>query len=124
MNNLWPDFTTEVAVDSPKQVVDEAGEGIKDRTNGKIVFYFAGIAIQGDKATAQYSLIARSLNYAYPFARLSFSLRNPYPAEFVTADNNRPLVANSREELLAGLAEVFRSEATVNIIRQLLSLMR
>ena len=124
MTNLWPDFSTETVVDSPKQIVEEAGAGVKEKTAGKIVFYYDGLSIDNDKATARYNLYAANLSYHYPFARLTFPLKDSYPAEFFTSDNSRPLVANNREELLAGLSDVFRSDATVNIIRQLLALMK
>ena len=43
--NIWPDFNASLVPPSPKRIIDQAGEGLRDKTKGVVVFYNWTLAI-------------------------------------------------------------------------------
>lgn len=119
--NLWPDFDSEQAPRSPKIVIEEAGAGLDEKTDGLVKFYRASVSIRGNSVEVLFTLYTRSLGYHFPFLRAEFSVDSVYPVK-VVADKMTDVVANDENELIASLEEIFNAPSTVETIQKLMSL--
>ena len=54
--NLWPDFDSGQVLPSPKTVIDQAGDGLKERTGGLLEFYRVHLLIEQNIVNATYTL--------------------------------------------------------------------
>jgi hypothetical protein len=119
--NLWPDFENAKGPRSPKNVIEEAGAGLEQKTKGFVKFYTIRTAIHDGQVETSFSLYARSLSYHFPFLRAKFSVQNPYPVT-LTVDKMADVVANDENELIASLVKIFNAPSTVETIQSLMAL--
>jgi hypothetical protein len=119
--NLWPDFDVRKAPRSPKTVVEEAGHGLGEKTNGLVVFYTLRTSAKGETFEVEFSLYSSSLRYHFPFMRIKFPVDAVYPV-VVVADKMADEVAKDEDELIALLAKIFAAPSTVETIQRLMSL--
>ena len=120
-DDLWPDFNSGEVARSPKSVIQEAGNGVEAKTQGEITF---GISVNIDEegmVNLRCHLYSRQLRYAYPFLDATYRLSDGYPVRLIP-DKVRPVEAASEEELIAALSKIFRSQATITTIQQLIAM--
>jgi len=121
-DNLWPDFEVSGQARSPKAVVQEAGIGLREKTDGRIDFVQHGTTqISDQKVSVSYALWVPALNYSYPFIRIVFGVVESYPVR-VAADGLGEFQANNEPELIGVLAKVFSADRTVKTITRLMQL--
>jgi hypothetical protein len=119
--NLWPDFDSANLPRSPKAVVEQAGDGLREKTGGVVVFFRTGTTIRSNRVEISYSLYTPTLAYHFPFLRVRFSVNAMYPVTVVT-DNMEDGVANDENELTTLLAKIFNAPSTVATIQRLMAL--
>jgi hypothetical protein len=119
--NLWPDFDIGHALPSPKTIIEQAGDGLREKTGGALQFYRMSLLVRENIADATYSLYSATLSYHFPFLRAQFSVDSGYPVT-LTADKMTEVVAKDETELLASLAKIFNAPTTVDTIQRLMSL--
>ena len=119
--NLWPNFDTGQALRTPMTVIQEAGAGLEEKTNGLVKFYRMSPSIKDNKVEVSFTLYAPSLSYHFPFLRAKFAVEPVYPVT-VVADKLTDVVANDENELTASLAKIFNAPSTVETIQSLMSL--
>ena len=119
--NIWPNFNASLVPPSPKRIIDQAGEGLKDKTKGVVVFYTGSIMIEDDMAKLRCVLSTPQLSYHYPFMTVKYSVANPYPVS-ITADKMEEVVVNNEKELTASLIKIFNAPTTIDTIQKLMSL--
>jgi hypothetical protein len=120
-DNLWPDFNVGEAPRSPKTVIEDAGSGLKEKTNGKVWFYTLATGVRDNVITARFSLYSQSLGYHYPFLVAKFTFGPVYPVTLVP-DKMPEVKANNEEELIAALTKIFNAPTTKETIEQLMAL--
>ncbi len=119
--NLWPDFNIGQVPRSPKAVIEEAGRGLEEKTDGMVKFWTMSTSIQENEVKVQFSLYSRKLSYHFPFMRAEFLVESGYPVR-VVADKMKDIVANDENELTASLGKIFNAPSTVSTIQRLMSL--
>ena len=120
--NLWPDFIIGQALSppSPKDVIQQAGSGLKEKTHGLVEFYVEPASIRDKKVEVKCNLYTPALGYHFPFLRAIFAIGAVYPVTLV-ADKMPDIVANDENELRAALAKIFRASSTIETISTLMS---
>jgi hypothetical protein len=106
---------------SPKAVVEEAGNGLREKTSGTVFFASTGTSIKGNEVDVGFSLYTPALLYQFPFLRLRFGVESMYPVT-VVADKMGDAVANNENELTAVLAKIFNAPSTVATVQRLMAL--
>ena len=119
--SLWPDFDIGQVLSSPKTVIEQAGDGLREKTGGLLEFFRVNLLIQQNIVEATYTLFSPKLRYHYPFLRAQFPVVSGYPVT-VTADKMTDVVAKDETELIASLAKIFNAPTTVDTIQRLMSL--
>ena len=119
--NIWPDFNASLVPPSPKRIIEQAGEGLRDKTKGVVVFSSIGVTIEDDMAKLRCVLSTPQLSYHYPFMTVKYSVANPYPVS-ITADKMEEVVVNNEKELTASLIKIFNASTTIDTIQKLMSL--
>ena len=119
--NLWPDFDIGQVPRSPKAVIEEAGGGLEEKTNGLVKFSSGVTSINDDQVEVPFYLFTPSLSYSFPFMRATFAVEPVYPVTLVS-DKMTDVVANDESELTASLAKIFNAPSTVATIQRLMSL--
>ena len=123
MNNLWPDFKqVVVAIASPKSIIDQAGSGVKQKTDGLVHFYTGTLSISEGIGRLNCSLYAPRLSYHYPFMKVKFPVATFYPLELIVDKIDQPLVAQDENHLLQLLHEAFSAPTTIATVTQLMTL--
>lgn len=120
MTNQWPDFTK---MDKPKTVrsiIIEEGAGISEKTNGNVTF-----VVESEPGTGGFThhcfLFVPKVGYRYPLLRVvqaSFD----YPVNVHADVWPQGASVGNEKELRKNLGLVFRSDATKNVVLQLLDL--
>lgn len=122
--NLWPDFEIGQAPRSPKAVIQQAGRGLREKTNGLVQFVTSPAIIRGNRIDVEYKLYAPPpMSFSYPFLRARFAFDADYPVTLV-ADKMDDIVANNESELTEALAKIFNAPSTAATIQRLMSLSR
>jgi hypothetical protein len=119
--NLWPDFDIGQAPRSPKAVIQQAGGGLREKTDGLVQFWMGPASIRDNKVELSCSLYTPALGYHYPFLRAQFAVEPVYPVTLV-ADKMPDIVANDEKELIEALAKIFNAPSTIATIQRLMSL--
>ncbi len=122
--NLWPDFDFSNAAlpKTPKGVILEAGDGLKERTNGLIEFDSLNTQITGASVELTFSLWSHRISYQYPFLKATFPIATLYPVAITVDKMDGPMIAANEEQLVKALEQAFRAETTIATIRQLVAL--
>src|SRR5689334_2232535 len=80
--NLWPDFEAEPRPRTVRRVLLEAGEGIAERTGGRIKFFVHTSAGGKGKFVHDCYLFAPAIDYRYPLCKVTED-GDPYPVTLV-----------------------------------------
>ena len=121
--NLWPEFSSsETEAASPKEVIQRAGDGLKERTNGLVEFTLMHTSVADGNVHIVFSLYTPRISYMYPFLTAHFPVVGMYPVQLDVDKTSAPVMALDEERLVESLARIFNSESTVSTIRQLMAL--
>lgn len=118
---LWPDFNITPPQSTPKTIIEQAGEGLREKTKGLVVFQPLSNNISGEILSLQFALYARKLAYMFPFLTARFPIIEGYPVELI-ADKVPPLRAANEEELVDMLGRIFQSPSTIETVQRLISI--
>src|SRR5258706_2416795 len=121
-NDLWPDFDSDEVARSPKTVIQEAGDGVEAKTQGQISFSISVDIRDEGMVNLRCHLYSRKLRYAYPFLDATYRLSDGYPVEILADKAARVVEVASEEELISALSKIFKSQATITTIQQLIAL--
>jgi hypothetical protein len=119
--NLWPDFDSAKLPRSPKSVIDEAGSGLEQKTDGAVRFWSGSTRILREKVVVECSLFTPALMYHFPFLVVEFGVQDIYPVT-IAADKVGDGVAHDEKELTTLLAKIFNAPSTVATIERLMAL--
>lgn len=117
--NLWPDFDTEQSARTPKNVIEEAGAGLQERTNGEIEFSTETF-LSGGQVTMSGALHSKRLSYFFPFMIVKFPASSLYPVT-LTADKLEEMAAHDEATLIAALTQIFNAPTTIETVKQLMA---
>lgn len=123
--DLWPDFNITVPPRGVRQILQEAGAGIKEKTNGLIDFE---VRVYGDRENAvvfDCYLTVRRLNYSMLLFRAQPTTKG-FPVTVIWDGANfsirHPEPARNEQELLTQLRTIFTSPEVKEIVTNLVSL--
>ena|SRR5258707_11711986 len=121
-DNLWPDFKTLPQPRTVRRVLLEAGEGLADRTNGRLRCEVD--TKPGGKARFVHEgyLVAPALGYRYPLFRVEEN-GDPYPVTLIGDGTFKQGTGAADEStLLVNLGLLFRSDSTKRTVLELLDI--
>lgn len=117
--NQWPDFDLGPDVHTVRRVLVEEGSGIEQKTRGAIRFEVLSRP-EGERRFGHTCyLVAPSMGYRFPFMYVEHGLEQ-YPVTITTDVFPRNAGAADEKSLRDLLGEVFRSDATKNVVVQIL----
>ncbi|WP_020470167.1 hypothetical protein [Zavarzinella formosa] len=119
--NLWPDFDIGQMPLSPKQIIEEAGAGLEEKTNGLVRFSYEGVVVQVNTVELTYALYSRKLQFHFPFLQVKFGITSHYPVTIV-ADKLPDMEAADEDNLIESLAKIFNAPSTIKTVQQLMAL--
>jgi hypothetical protein len=122
--DLWPDFAVEPKPRGIRQMLEEAGRGLKDKTRGLITFRVQPAENRGSPLFPfryRCELYVENLDYAFPLLHVNVSMEGGFPVAVFTT-SSEPRTAQNEGELTPILASVFQSEETKAIVRNLISM--
>jgi hypothetical protein len=121
--NLWPEFDFDEGPPSIRSILLEAGSGITERTD-KLIRFEVDTRSEGSGGFVHTCyLAAERINFRYPLIKVSHGL-DPYPVTVVADSFPRSVSAGSEAELINDLREIFRSDHTRRIVRQIRNALR
>ncbi|MDB5311101.1 MAG: hypothetical protein JWO38_5303 [Gemmataceae bacterium] len=119
--DLWPDFPIDPKPRGVRQILREAGAGLKENTNGLIEFR---VFPRGDVRDGTYlfdcELVLLDLDYTFLLLRVKGSPTG-FPLE-VISESSPPVVVKDGQQLLAVLSGLFLSDRTHQIVQNLISM--
>ena len=119
--DLWPDFKIDPKPRGIRQMLEEAGEGLKPKTKDLVEFR----AWPADGRSPEFpfrfrcELYVRTLDYHYPLFEV-YSSATGFPAQVRTGGSTTPVVTEA--ELFSALGEVFQAAETRAVIQNLISM--
>ncbi len=119
--NLWPEFDV-ASKSTPKTIIEQAGAGLEEKTNGLIKFVVNRVKISMGVASFDCDIYSPTLQYIYPFLKVRFPMVDGYPVELVADKFPDTLRAANEEDLLAMLEKVFQAPSTIDTIQKLIAL--
>ncbi|MBN9119800.1 MAG: hypothetical protein J0I06_11685 [Planctomycetes bacterium] len=120
--NLWPDFKIDPKPRGIRQVLEEAGSGLEDKTKGIVGFRVLPLDRSDNPALPfrfRCDLYVEKLDYNYPLLYVS-SAATGFPAEVSTYSGG--IKVDDESALLAALETIFHSGRTVAIVENLISM--
>jgi hypothetical protein len=120
-HHLWPDFPPAARPRGIRQMFEEAGAGLEEKTGGLVRFEVRVLPPQ-DGGTFRYDGVLRvpKIDYAHPLCRITTGA-TPFPAELIWEEGSVPGI-RSEGDLLAQLTKVFQAPHTREVILNLMSL--
>lgn len=123
--DLWPDFNITVPPRGVRQILREAGAGIKEKTNGLIEFEVRMNGPREGDITFDCRLAVPSIEYSFLLFR-ALATATGFPVRLVWDGANfsflHPEPARNEQELLAQLRTIFNSPEVKEIVTNLVSL--
>lgn len=122
--DLWPDFTIEPKPRGVRQILEEAGRGLKEKTKGLVTFMVHRAEDRGSPLFPfryRCDLYVENLDYAFPLLDVNVSINGGFPVGVVTT-TTETRAAHNEAELTSVLATIFRAEETKTIIQNLISM--
>jgi hypothetical protein len=122
--DLWPEITIDQNTRGIKQILEEAGWGLKEKTHGVVEFRVAPSVT----ADLQYPFRFRcdlhvpKLSYSFSLALIE-SAPNGFPV-VVKSDPDINVRVEDEAQLVSKLAQIFHSSRTQAIIQNLLAMTR
>jgi hypothetical protein len=120
--DLWPDIPFDPKPRGVRQILEEAGRGLKEKTNGLVDFrVWPGEGLNPARFPFRFRCDLRvdRLDYNYHLLDVDSSAAG-FPVEVRTGQE--VVEAGDEASLLAVLAKVFRSEQTKAVIKNLISM--
>ena len=119
--DLWPDIAFEPKPRGVRQMLEEAGSGLKDKTGGLVEFRVWPLdgRTPGFPFRFRCDLRVDKLDYDYLLLEVDSSPTG-FPVQVRAGNDN--IQADDEASLLAALAGVFRSEQTRAVIKNLISM--
>ena len=123
--DLWPDFTIEPKPRGIRQMLEEAGRGLKEKTNGLVTFRVLP-ATNRDRPAFPFlyrcELYVETLDYTFPLLYVNVGMDGGFPVEVVTTNPAEPRKVWDESGLNSILATIFQSDETKAIVRNLISM--
>jgi hypothetical protein len=122
--DLWPDFKFDPKPRGVRQILEEAGQGLKGKTNGLVEFRVWPVEGQKPGLPFRYrcDLRVEKMDYNYRLLEVD-SAPTGFPVLVRSGITSSDVVEASDEaSLLAALAKVFQSEQTKAVIKNLISM--
>lgn len=119
-SNPWPEFNVDEGPRLPRRILAEEGAKIAERTNDLIRF---AVRTTGGGGDFQHlcELSVPSIGYTYPLFRVHHGPR-PYPLTVISEAVGGEKKVENEGHLMGTLVEIFSSELTRSVVRQLLDL--
>jgi hypothetical protein len=124
ITDLWPDITIDQSTRGIKQILEEAGQGLKEKTHGFVEFRVAP-SVSADPLYPfrfRCDLWVPRLSYSFSLVLIE-SAPNGFPVVVKSAPDIDVRVEDEAQ-LLSKLAEIFRSSRTQGIIQNLVAMAR
>jgi hypothetical protein len=122
--DLWPDIKIEPKPRGVRQMLEEAGQGLKEKTHGWVEFQVWPVEGQKPGLPFRYrcELHVRNLDYSYRLLEVD-SAPTGFPVQVRSGlASNDVAEASDEASLRAALASVFQSEQTKAVIENLISM--
>jgi hypothetical protein len=123
--DLWPDFKIDPKPRGIRQILEEAGQGLKAKTNGLVEFRVWPVESRSGPYPLRLrcELYVAKLDYAYFLMEVDTAATG-FPVELRTGSVpvGGVLVADDETALLTALARIFQSEHTRDVIQNLISM--
>jgi hypothetical protein len=123
--DLWPDFHIDSKPRGVRQILEEAGEGLKEKTGGLVEFRVWPDEERDREFPIRYrcDLYVQKMDYNFPLLAVHASPTG-FPVKVVTGAGvpEAPLKAGDESSLHAVLASIFRSDYTKAVVRNLISM--
>lgn len=124
--DLWPDFKIESKPRGIRQILEEAGQGLKEKTNGLVQFRVWPAESQRSEFPFRLrcQLRVEKLDYDYLLMEVDTSATG-FPVEVRTdalGQNGLLLKIGDEASLLALLSNIFRSAQTTAVVQNLISM--
>ena len=121
--NLWPDFSGEPRLRTVRRVLIEAGEGLAERTEGKIHFEVESKPGGQGRFLHDCYLFVPSILYRYPLFKV-VEEGDPYPVTVIgDATFQKGVAAGKERALVENLKLLFHADTTKKMVQQLLDLL-
>jgi hypothetical protein len=123
--DLWPDIKIDPKPRGVRQILEEAGAGLKQKTKGLVEFLV--LPMESHRSDLPFRLRCylrvEALDYNYFLLEVD-SAATGFPVEVRTGNSvlDHEVKAGDEASLLAVLATVFRSEQTQTVIKNLISM--
>ena len=118
IENLWPDFTTDAVVRSPKTVLREQASFLGKRTKNILTGNIRTESYQG-RFSHNFQIVAPNLNnYTYTLFTIVEEDIFGFPCKF---QDETFFSIKTEEELLERLKNIFSSDETKKVINSLMS---
>ncbi len=119
--DLWPDFQIEVKPRGVRQMLEDAGRGLKEKTKGLVEFRVWAMDSHNTDKPFRYrcDLHVENIDYAYRLLEVDTSATG-FPV--AVRDGSGEFAAADEPALLAALERIFRSDRTVAIVQTLVSM--
>ncbi len=120
--DLWPDFAIDLKPRGVRQILEEAGKGLKEKTRGLIAFRVTPSVGQDALYPFRFrcDLYVSNIDYSFYLVWVD-SAPGGFPA-VVKSPPDIDVRVEDEAGLLAKLGEIFRSDRTVGIIQNLISM--
>ncbi|SRR5260370_16093551 len=122
-DSFWPDFAAEPQPYTVRRVLLEAGQGLAEKTEGKIQFVVESKPGGKGRFVHDCYLFAPALSYRYPLCKVTED-GDPYPVTLVgdgTFQKGTP--AGNEAAFKENLRLLFHSDATKRAVLQLLDVL-
>lgn len=107
-------------------MLEDAGQGLKEKTNGRITFRVLPAETRNNSAAFPFryrcELYLENLDYAFPLLYVNVGVDGGFPVAVITTDPEEPKKAWDESQLTSILAAIFRSDETKTIVRNLVSM--
>ncbi len=123
--DLWPDFKIDAKPRGVRQMLEEAGEGLKEKTNGLVDFRVWPDEDRDRDFPVRYrcDLYVRKMDYNFALFAVHASATG-FPVKVVAGPEvaEGPFKVGDESALYAALANIFRSEYTKAVVQNLVSM--
>ncbi|PWK28570.1 hypothetical protein LV89_00774 [Arcicella aurantiaca] len=117
--NLWPDFSVEETVISPKTILEEQIQFLGKGTKNVLTANIRTETFENGEIKNIFQLVAPKLDgYKYTLFTLTQKDIRPFPCKF---DGEKTFSIKNKETLIERLRVVFNSDETKEIIKILIS---
>lgn len=121
-DNLWPEFSLDEVIRSPKTVLNEQAEFLANGTKNLLTANVNSYNNDFNEIAHDFIIIAPNLNgYRYKLFTLTHDSIMVYPCEIYEHNYGGTLEIDNESQLLAALKVIFSNETTKKVIKSLIS---